>query len=182
MLRCSTTQQHSFGSSTAATSGSAIRAFRAVVSASCHIQPQQLCDNFRRFCRASRSWPRSRQPPIIFMGLLDTVGAKGIPCIKPPGHHESAFTYECFRDLVVSSEVQHVFQAVATHDRLAPFEPCAVRRSDKIVAGEGSSSSSTGHYPGVEFSLQEVWFPGKHCSQASCVAPQSHAGCNTHVI
>jgi hypothetical protein len=126
-------------------------------------------------CRASRSWPRSSQPPIIFMGLLDTVGAEGIPRIKPQGDPASAFTYEYnFRDLVVSSEVQHVFQAASTHDRLAPFEPCAVRRSDKMVGGaegKGSSSSgsSTGHYPGVEFSLQEVWFPGKHCSQACWV-------------
>jgi hypothetical protein len=128
------------------------------------------CHNGCHFCRASRSWLRSSQPPIIFMGLLDTVGAEGIPRIKPQGDPASAFTYEySFRDLVVSSEVQHVFQAASTQDRLAPFEPCAVRRSDKMVRdaeGEGSSSSgsSTGHYPGVEFSLQEVWFPGKHCS------------------
>jgi hypothetical protein len=105
------------------------------------------------------------------MGLLDTVGAEGIPRIKPQGDPASAFTYKySFCDLVVSSEVQHVFQAASTHDRLAPFEPCGVRRSGKLMGGaegEGSSSSSsTGHYPGVEFSLQEVWFPGKHCCQA----------------
>jgi hypothetical protein len=173
MLDCSPTQQHWYSSSTAATSGSTIRAFFAVVSARCHILPQQHCHKCFH-CRASRSWPRSSKPPIIFMGLLDTVGAEGIPRIKPQGDPASAFTCEyCFRDPIVSSEVQHVFQAVSTHDRLAPFEPCAVRRSRKLLEGEGSSSSSSsvGHYPGVEFSLQEVWFPGKHCSQASCVAP-----------
>lgn len=93
------------------------------------------------------------------MGLLDTVGAEGIPRIQPQGDPASAPTYSCsFRDVVVSSEVQHVFQAVSTHDRLAPYEPCPVRRSSKL---SGGSCSHLGHYPNVEFSLQEVWYPGR---------------------
>jgi hypothetical protein len=98
-------------------------------------------------------------PPIAFMGLLDTVGAEGIPRIKPQDDPASAFTYEySFRDVVVSSEVQHVFQVAATHDRIAPFEACPVRRSSKM-SGDAADSSS-GHYQGVEFSMQEVWYPG----------------------
>ncbi|KAF6263703.1 hypothetical protein COO60DRAFT_382576 [Scenedesmus sp. NREL 46B-D3] len=108
--------------------------------------------------RSSRSWPRGALPHIIFMGLLDTVGAEGIPRIKPRGDAASAFTYKySFRDVVVSSEVQHVFQAASTHDRLAPFEACPVRRSGKLAQG-----SSTRHYPGAEFSMLEVWYPGAH--------------------
>jgi hypothetical protein len=101
------------------------------------------------------------------MGLLDTVGAEGVPRIKPQGDPASAFTYEySFRDVVVSSEVQHVFQAASTHDRLAPFEPCTVRRSSKL--GGDAEGGYAGHYPGVEFSLQEVWYPGRW--RAACPA------------
>ncbi|WIA28689.1 hypothetical protein OEZ86_011225 [Tetradesmus obliquus] len=114
--------------------------------------------------RKEHSWPRGSVPPIIFMGLLDTVGAEGIPRIQPQGNPANAFTYSySFRDVVVSSEVQHVFQAASVHDRLAPFEPCPVRRSSKIAGGgDAAGGSSEGHYPGVSFSLQEVWFPGAH--------------------
>jgi hypothetical protein len=109
------------------------------------------------------------------MGLLDTVGAEGIPRIQPQGDPANAFTYDYkFRDLVVSSEVQHVFQAASTQDTLVPFEPCAVRRSNKSAVGAAEGSgSSTRHYPGVEFSLQEVWFPGEHRFLGSTSMEQS---------
>jgi hypothetical protein len=112
-------------------------------------------------CRKQYSWPRGSLPPVIFMGLLDTVGAQGIPHIR--GGPEPNLTYyydKFFRDVAVSSEVQHVFQASSVHDRLAVFEPCPVRRGKEKV--DGTTGEGTGrHYCGVEFSMQEVWYPGR---------------------
>lgn len=51
--------------------------------------------------------------------------------------------YELY-DQNVSSEVQRVYQALALTDRLAPFEPCFIRRSH-----------TNAHLP-----TEEVWFPG----------------------
>lgn len=79
-------------------------------------------------------------PPIEFMGLLDTVGSLGVPKIDPG----TSLSYD-FHDQNVSNEVQHVFQALATHDRLFAFEPCFARRR-----------SNTAVQP------VELWFPGAH--------------------
>jgi hypothetical protein len=110
-------------------------------------------------CRQKRSWERANLPPVIFMGLLDTVGAAGFPRIEGI---ELTYDYE-LHDVAVSSEVQHVFQAVSTHDRLAVFEPCPVRRGkDSVARSAATDAAVTGKpYAGVDFSMQEVWFPGK---------------------
>ena len=80
-------------------------------------------------------------PPIKFMGLMDTVGSLGIPKIDSG----VSLSYE-FYDQNVSNEVDCVFQALATHDRLSVFEPCFARRK------EGSPTTTP----------VEVWFPGAH--------------------
>ena len=80
-------------------------------------------------------------PPIEFMGLFDTVGSLGIPKIDP----EVSLSYD-FYDQNVSSEVEHVFQGIVTHDRLFAFEPCFARRSPDSHAAQPV----------------EVWFPGAH--------------------
>lgn len=111
--------------------------------------------------RDEHSWSRGRLPPVVFMGLLDTVGAEGIPSIKPNAAPEDVINYDYFHDVKVSSEVQRVFHAVATHDRLGPFKPCPVRRDDKLAAAAaGRAGGYTGNYPGVDFTTQEVWYPG----------------------
>ncbi|WIA31431.1 hypothetical protein OEZ86_002329 [Tetradesmus obliquus] len=111
--------------------------------------------------RKQNSWPRGRLPPVVFMGVLDTVGAEGIPSIKPNAAPEDVINY--FHDVKVSSEVQRVFHAVATHDRLGPFEPCPVRRDEKLAAAAaGRVGGYAGNYPGVDFTAQEVWYPGAH--------------------
>jgi hypothetical protein len=81
------------------------------------------------------------KPSIRFMGLLDTVGALGVPSVDAG----IGLSYE-FYDQVVSSEVQHVYQALATHDRLSVFTPCFVRRSAELDG----------------YTTVEAWFPGAH--------------------
>ncbi len=90
-------------------------------------------------------------PPIEFMGILDTVGSLGIPKINSG----MSLSYD-FYDQNISTEVEHVFQALATHDRLFAFEPCFARRnidnSDVIARNTG----------GTVRQPVEYWFPGAH--------------------
>lgn len=85
-------------------------------------------------------------PPIEFLGLLDTVGSLGIPEIDPM----SVLKYQ-FYDQQISSEVQHVYQALSTHDRLSVFAPCFAHRNPNPTKWTKSSNT-----------LTEVWFPGAH--------------------
>ncbi len=69
--------------------------------------------------------------------------------------------YEFF-DQAVSTSVQNVFQALATHDRVGPFEPCFLRRNERSVASKRGR---------VRFRTEEAWFPGAHYDvggSASC--------------
>jgi len=109
------------------------------------------------------------KPPIVFMGLLDTVGAAGLPTINPRADGSSdkpvTYRYRPFRDLRVSGEVEHVFQACSTHDRLTPFEPCFVRRDSRhtdhspIAAGRDQNVRTYAH---ANYTTEEVWYPGAH--------------------
>jgi len=93
--------------------------------------------------RASQAWPSGNsKPPIVFMGLLDTVGAAGLPKIDPWAAKPVTYEYD-FRDLDISGEVENVFQACSTHDRLTPFEPCFVRRNSKHAPRQQVASSSS---------------------------------------
>mmetsp|Transcript_2086 Transcript_2086/g.6170 ORF Transcript_2086/g.6170 Transcript_2086/m.6170 type:complete len:476 (-) Transcript_2086:134-1561(-) len=89
-------------------------------------------------------------PPVKFLGLLDTVGALGVPRVDAG----VGLAYE-FYDQVVSTEVQNVYQALATHDRLGLFTPCFARRNEaKVKKAEKEL--------GIRFVTKEVWFPGAH--------------------
>ena len=89
-------------------------------------------------------------PPVKFMGLLDTVGALGIPLINSG----VGLSYE-FYDQIVSTDVQNVYQALATHDRLGLFTPCFARRNE--------SKMRQLHIDGpVKYVTEEAWFPGAH--------------------
>jgi hypothetical protein len=114
------------------------------------------------FHRTDNSWERGSLPPVVFMGLLDSVGAEGIPSMNFNAPPNKIIEYDYFHDVKVSSEVQHVFQAAATHDRFGPFQPCPVRRSPDLAASvEGPAGGYEGNYPGVDFTTDEVWFPGE---------------------
>lgn len=91
-----------------------------------------------------RVWQVAR--PIRFMGLIDTVGALGIPRLNAGIGFDWA-PFEFF-DQTASSVVQHIYHAPALHDRLWIFQPCLI-------------------YPGEEEGkdkpiVKQRWFPGTH--------------------
>ena len=84
--------------------------------------------------------------PIRFMGLIDTVGALGIPRLNAGiGIDWSRFE---FFDQHASSVIQHVYHAPALHDRLWTFQPCPILPS--------TSESCHGQV------VKEMWLPGTH--------------------
>ncbi|KAG0299105.1 hypothetical protein BGZ98_010336 [Dissophora globulifera] len=82
--------------------------------------------------------------PIKFMGLLDTVGAMGVPKLDSG----IGLTFPEFHDQKISSEVETVYHACAIHDRLWIFVPCRAMR-----------------HPNPDkpwLKVCERWFPGCH--------------------
>ncbi|KAF9396542.1 hypothetical protein CPC16_000650 [Podila verticillata] len=82
--------------------------------------------------------------PIKFMGLLDTVGAMGVPKLDSG----IGLTFPEFHDQKISSEVEKVYHACAIHDRLWIFEPCRAFRTYRQDK------------PWLQ--VHERWFPGCH--------------------
>ncbi|KAF1832825.1 hypothetical protein BDW02DRAFT_599591 [Decorospora gaudefroyi] len=86
--------------------------------------------------------------PVRFMGILDTVGALGIPRLNAGvGFDWSPFE---FFDQKVSTVVQHVYHAPCLHDRLWIFQPCLVYPPEDT--GDGSARAV----------VKQKWFPGTH--------------------
>jgi uncharacterized protein (DUF2235 family) len=93
-----------------------------------------------------RVWQVKR--PIRFMGIIDTVGALGIPRLSAGvGFDWSPFE---FFDQSISSVVQHCYHAPCLHDRLWTFQPCLV------------SPAVDDDDDGVVANITEKWFPGTH--------------------
>jgi uncharacterized protein (DUF2235 family) len=91
-----------------------------------------------------RVWQVKR--PIRFMGLIDTVGALGIPRLNAGiGFDWSPFE---FFDQQVSSVVQYVYHAPCLHDRLWIFQPCLVYPCEDEER--------------VKAVVHQQWFPGTH--------------------
>ena len=96
-----------------------------------------------------------------FLGLLDTVGALGVPKVDPG----MGLDYE-FYDQDVSWEVQTVCQALATHDRVSVLSPCFVRRP---------KATTNKFYQTTTFETEEVWFPGVYLAVLySKLLPETH--------
>ncbi|KAH7381251.1 hypothetical protein DE146DRAFT_279674 [Phaeosphaeria sp. MPI-PUGE-AT-0046c] len=91
---------------------------------------------------ASHIWQVRR--PIRFMGIIDTVGALGIPRLNAGIGFDWA-PFEFF-DQNISSVVQEVYHAPALHDRLWTFQPCLVFPSPGPNAAR----------------ITQRWFPGTH--------------------
>ncbi|KAF1912169.1 hypothetical protein BDU57DRAFT_459840 [Ampelomyces quisqualis] len=91
---------------------------------------------------ASHVWQVKR--PIRFMGIIDTVGALGIPRFNAGIGFDWA-PFEFF-DQNVSSVVQEVYHAPALHDRLWIFQPCL------IFPNPGPDQAH----------ITQRWFPGTH--------------------
>jgi uncharacterized protein (DUF2235 family) len=98
------------------------------------------CENFKG--DADHVWQVKR--PVCFMGIIDTVGALGIPRLNAGIGFDWA-PFEFF-DQNMSSVVQHVYHAPCLHDRLWMFQPCLV------YPGEGENQAE----------VHQQWFPGTH--------------------
>lgn len=86
--------------------------------------------------------------PIRFMGLIDTVGALGIPRVSAGvGFDWSPFE---FFDQHVSSAVHHVYHAPALHERLWIFQPCLIYPDEDKPQSENKAT------------VHQQWFPGCH--------------------
>ncbi|KAJ4350467.1 Mediator of RNA polymerase II transcription subunit 7 [Didymosphaeria variabile] len=81
--------------------------------------------------------------PIRFMGLIDTVGALGIPRLNAG----IGFNYKEFElyDQKVSSAVQVVYHALSLHERTWELQPCFIYPP-----------------PGNATIVKQQWFPGVH--------------------
>lgn len=97
-----------------------------------------VMERFRR--NADKIWQVKQ--PILFMGLIDSVGPRGLPRII--GAFEPT-SFEFF-DQRVSSTVKDVYHAVAVHERLSVIPQCLVHASEK-------SPSTVVH---------QTWLPGTH--------------------
>jgi hypothetical protein len=86
--------------------------------------------------------------PIKFMGIFDTVGSRGIP--KLNYDTGVGFVWPEFHDNLVSSAVEKVYHAVATHDRLWAFQPCLASRDTEKHAARS------------DLEIYQKWFPGAH--------------------
>ncbi|RIA83099.1 hypothetical protein C1645_834325 [Glomus cerebriforme] len=86
------------------------------------------------------SHPDSKDPPIKFLGLFDTVGAHGLPGFTPG----KGFEYLEFYDKVVPNVVKYACQALAAHERRSFFEPCRILPNNHKTV------------------IKETWFPGVH--------------------
>ncbi|RAR13593.1 peptidoglycan binding domain-containing protein [Stemphylium lycopersici] len=109
-----------------------------------------------------RVWQVKR--PIRFMGIIDTVGALGIPRLNAGiGFDWSPFE---FFDHSVSSVVQRVYHAPCLHDRLWIFQPCLIfpspeedRDGDGVVDQRNGDGDGTS---GCSAQVTQKWFPGTH--------------------
>jgi hypothetical protein len=93
---------------------------------------------------ASHVWQVKR--PIRFMGIIDTVGALGIPRLNAGIGFDWA-PFEFF-DQNISSVVQDVYHAPSLHDRLWIFQPC-------LVYANPADKKDTAR-------IHQRWFPGTH--------------------
>jgi hypothetical protein len=93
---------------------------------------------------ATHVWQVKR--PIRFMGIIDTVGALGIPRLNAGIGFDWA-PFEFF-DQNISSVVQDVYHAPALHDRLWIFQPC-------LVYANPEDKQDTAR-------IHQRWFPGTH--------------------
>lgn len=110
---------------------------------------------------SSHIWQVAR--PIRFMGIIDTVGALGIPRLNAGIGFDWA-PFEFF-DQNISSCVQEVYHAPALHDRLWIFQPCLVfpspSKPDSTTNGNANANGN-GNTTIPKSKITQRWFPGTH--------------------
>ncbi|KAI4660774.1 uncharacterized protein J4E79_005342 [Alternaria viburni] len=101
-----------------------------------------------------RVWQVKR--PIRFLGIIDTVGALGIPRLNAGiGFDWSPFE---FFDQTVSSVVQHVYHAPCLHDRLWIFQPCLVYPNEDDEEEKDRAVVNQRWFPGTHYDVGRMTF------------------------
>lgn len=88
--------------------------------------------------------------PVKFMGLFDTVGARGVP--KLNYHTGTGFEWPGLHDNKVSTAVEKVYHALAMHDRFWAFQPCLAERNSRHANDPALN----------DLKIRQTWFPGCH--------------------
>ncbi|MGH8183158.1 MAG: DUF2235 domain-containing protein [Rhodanobacteraceae bacterium] len=107
--------------------------------------------NMRAFREA-----HSREVSIRFIGVWDTVGALGIPCVA--SWFPFARSHYAFHDTDLSRIVQYAYQALALDEHRADFKPAKwTRPKQSLAPGE----SPTAWKP-QQIEVEQRWFVGAH--------------------
>lgn len=105
--------------------------------------------------------PRSC-PPVLFIGVWDTVGALGAPGALGQIFNRNKYKYH---DIGLNPHVANAFQALAIDEQRKPFAPSLFTRP-----------------PGWNGNLQQAWFPGFHCNVGGSSDPDGVANEALHWI
>ncbi len=101
-------------------------------------------------------------PPILFIGVWDTVGSLGAPGALGQLFNRNKYKYH---DIGLNPNIANAFHALAIDERRGPFAPSLFARP------EG--------WRGV---LQQAWFPGFHCNVGGSLDPDGVANEPLHWI
>ena len=104
---------------------------------------------------------KTRDVPIKFIGVWDTVGALGIPI----GLFKQFNSRYEFHEVVLTRNVEHAYQALAIDERRRPFSPSLWQRP------EGSAQT-----------LEQVWFAGVHSNVGGGYQKDGLANISLHWI
>lgn len=101
-------------------------------------------------------------PPLLFVGVWDTVGALGAPGLLGQFLHPGKYKYH---DTSLNAHIRHAYHALAVDERRGPFAPTLFERP----AGWGGT-------------LEQAWFPGYHCNVGGSLDPDGVANEALHWI
>lgn len=101
-------------------------------------------------------------PPILFVGVWDTVGSLGAPGALGQIFNRDKYKYH---DVGLNPHIANAFHALAIDEQRGPFAPSLFSRP-----------------PGWSGNLQQAWFPGFHCNVGGSSDPDGVANEALHWI
>ena len=101
-------------------------------------------------------------PPILFIGVWDTVGALGAPGVLGQVFNKNKYQYH---DVGLNGSIQNAYHALAIDERRKPFAPTLWKRP-----------------LGWTGKLEQAWFPGVHSNIGGGYAPDGLANEALHWI
>jgi hypothetical protein len=101
-------------------------------------------------------------PPILFIGVWDTVGALGAPGLLGQLFNRNKYKYH---DVGLSPPIQNAYHALAIDERRSPFKPNLWTRPQDWTGN-----------------LEQAWFAGVHCNVGGGYSPDGLANEALHWI